>query len=214
MSRWPVPFLAGVADLLLKTETGTRQWLSVPRLRRGWYWTCGILLAVAVLNLFRPAFNDLLRTSSSAMLVFRMSNLFLMTSLQISWILLATRYYEFVLTRKAQIRLDNILVFYVGGTLNFGMMYFLLYSIELQCFAYSDPAIVPGPTAPATQHFWAELQAKRDFILFSAFQSLNAGFYRIQPHCLLASALAYVQSACTLALIGLLISSYVNQKTK
>ena len=55
------------------------------------------------------------------------------------------------------------------------------------------------------------LLAKLDFLVFSALQTLNSTYGRIRPESALVSILGWLQSLYTLALVALLVASYVSQ---
>jgi len=132
-----------------------------------------------------------------------------MFSLSLSLIVITVRnahsYYRYVLGQGAHIYLVNVMTFYVQIILWFGLTYFYLWAIAPSVFSYDVATVTPTLTMlPARTKF--------DFILFSAFQSVNGNYYRVHANSIWVSLLAYFQTLFTIALIALFIASYVNQQ--
>jgi hypothetical protein len=85
-------------------------------------------------------------------------------------------------------------------------------NIDPLAFIYSPPFPVLPTLQPHT--FWEQWKMKGDFLLYSAFQTVNSSFYKLQAQSLCVSILTYFQALSTLGLVGLFIASYVEQKVK
>jgi hypothetical protein len=206
-------FLAKIANLFLQSEEGTKDWVSVRQLRLSWYLTCGVSVAYAVLWVARMPFEGVLMSCAAATLVYRLGGLVLEIALEASVMLLAAQYFRFALSRKVAIRLGNIVVLYAFSTLLFGAIYASIYLIDTNCFVFSQPPFVVKATV-GTGELWAKLVMQMQFFIFSGLQSIGGSFYRIQGHSIFVSALGYIQSVFSIALLSLLIAYYVNRESK
>jgi len=63
--------LVKVADLLLKSEDSTKDWVCVKTLRRTWYVFCAGMLMLVLENVFMSLNHYLLTTSAQATLILR-----------------------------------------------------------------------------------------------------------------------------------------------
>jgi hypothetical protein len=205
-------FLIAIADLLLKSDEGTKDWLKVRSLRRSWYVLCAISLVLFTLQVVAKPLAPILSSSANSTLALRVIQLILFICLQVSVFNLALRYYNFALTKKATIKLGNVLKLYSISTLIFGFIYQSVYIIDHGSFIYHDPAFRIAQTL-GTQTFFETWKMKIDFLLFSGFQTVNSSFYKIQAHSPWVSVITYLQGLSTLGLVALFIASYVNQRT-
>ncbi len=206
-------FVARLAELLLESDEGTKDWITVQTLRRTWYGLCGVILAALILRFLQAPFGTILSTSEGATLAYRITNLILLLLLQGFIFLLAFRYYVYILSHKASIRLVNVVNFYVLSCIIFASIYRATYTICITTFAYNNPPTRINPVMNMPD-YWGNLRMLGDFLLFSCFQTVNSTYYKIHANSVYVSILTYFQSLFTFALVTLLIASYVNQKTK
>jgi len=135
--------------------------------------------------------------------------MFLLSVGNIVLIMLAVySYYQYVLSRGGRIFLSNVIVFYSCSVVFFGYAYLYFYALSPSSFVFGSPPVTIQPTHIQSLPFSFTMQ----FFLFSAFQSVHGSYYRIHVNSAWASIIAYFQSLFTIALIALLIASYVNQK--
>jgi hypothetical protein len=202
--------LVQIGELILISEDSTKDWIEVPVLRRDWLLCCFSLLAAFVVFSLRLPLQSVLESSPSLTLMYRACCFAIVLWLEMCEILLAFHYYRFSISRKVEIRFDNILTFYFTSIVLFSLLYFLLYSLSQQSFVYFNPPLALSSTTKSID-FWGSERMKLDFLLFSAFNSVNGSFYKIQPHSIWVSVLSYVQSLFTLILASLFVASYVNR---
>jgi hypothetical protein len=207
-------FLLRIADLLLESDEGTKDWVSVASLRRSWYVLCGILFAILVVLALRSPLTPILASSAPTTLAYRVAILSLLILLECAVVFLAIRYYKYIISKKAPIRFDNILLFYFFSIIVFAGIYVEIYYIAPSSFTYQNPPVPYHATIDSIIPFWTALKMYFDFVLFSAFQTVNGAFYRIQGKALFISVLTYFQSLSTLGLVSLFIASYVNRKSR
>lgn len=202
-----------VADLFLESEEGSRDWITVPELLRAWYLLCGLTLFAGAFAVSTSVFRPQLASTESATFVFRLAASTIITLLICGETYLSFLYFRFALNRKVAIRLGTILNFYFSITFLFGILYYFLYTIHPDSFLSDHPAAVVLPTLSTSGDWWPHTRMKGDFFLFSAFQTINGSFYKIQPRSTLVSIATYLQTLYTVSLISLFIAAYVNRKT-
>jgi hypothetical protein len=172
-------FLAELADLLLKSEESTKDWVKIKSLRRTWYALCAFTLGILLLHLLSFALESFLSTSAGATLVFRIAHFTIFISLESCLCYLAVSYYKYALSRKATIKLGNVLKMYCMSTLFFALIYQGLYILDQGSLIYRNPPFAIG-TMLSSHSFIDMWKMRIDFILFSAFQTVNSSFYRVQ----------------------------------
>jgi hypothetical protein len=202
-----------VADLFLENEEGSRDWIKVPELRRAWYLVCGLGIIAGVFAVSTPVFRPLIGSTESATLTFRLAASTLIILLIFGEIYLSFLYFRFALNRRVAIRLGTILNFYFSITFLFGLLHYFLYTIYPDSYLYDHPQAVVLSKLSTGADWWPHLKMKSEFFLFSAFQTINGSFYKIQPRSTLVSVAAYLQTLYTVSLISLFIAAYVNRKT-
>lgn len=199
-----------IADLILLSEKGTADWVDVPSLRRLWYTFFAFLgLLITYVWILNPMLLSLADNSESFTLFSRIAVLclgILLTSLSL---LTSVEYFKYVLSKNVSIKLSNVFVFYIYSVIFFGLIYYQLWLSFPSLFAYIQPPV--SHTALPITNIWGLTQMKWEFMAFSALQTVNGSFYKIQPNGLIPSLIGWVQSVYTLCLIALLIASYVNQ---
>lgn len=208
----PLQFLAEIANLLLKSEEGTKDWLKVKALRHSWYVFFALGLALLALHFLVWPLESFLSSSASATLALRVAQLVLGILMHGSLSVLAFRYYGFALSKNAAIKLGNVLNFYCISIWIFALIYQSVYVIDQRSFVYLDPAFQIGPTL-GTHTFFENWKMKIDFLLFSGFQTVSSSFYKIQAQSTWVSVITYAQGLSTFGLVALFVASYVNQRT-
>jgi hypothetical protein len=205
--------LIRIAELLMESDRGTKDWVSVPQLRHAWYLFCGCTLAFLASNwMGRLWFEPIMVSSAKAALSYRVLQLTLALSMQSCIFFLALRYYQFAISQKASIRFDNIVTFYLLSTLVFAFIYYWTFTIAPSWFIYHDPPYIIGSTFNPNIGIELRIRMEGEFILFSAFTSVNGSFYKVQAHSMFVGLLVYIQCLSTFALLGLFVALYVNQK--
>jgi hypothetical protein len=200
---------------MLESDEGSRDWVSVPALRRAWYLFLGGTIAFILLSIFPLlAFRPVLASTESGSFIYRLAVVTLLVLVTAGNISLAFLYFKFALGRKISIRLATIFQFYFYVTVWFGFLYYSLYILNPSFFLYDYPPVLILPRVSATAPDWfAAMRMKGDFLLFSAFQTVNGSFYKIQPRSTVVSIATYGQTLFTISLVSLFIAAYVNRKT-
>ncbi|MBI2471979.1 MAG: hypothetical protein HYV59_12170 [Planctomycetes bacterium] len=203
--------LIQIADILLVSEEATADWVSDKKLLHAWYFICMLALAGLITRLISPIFLELLRKSSQATFVHRGINLGFGLLLLGALMNMTFCYFNFIITKRIQIKLINIVYFYLISLLFWSYTYKCLYMLSPSSFEYTDPFIIPLQTT--VSDWWSNFRTLLDFLLFSAFHSIGGGFYKIRLHSIVSSFVGWSQSLYSLSLVALLIASYVNQRT-
>jgi hypothetical protein len=205
-------FLRQLAELLLVSDESTKDWLSHGPLLRVWYGFCGVFLGLCLLAFSRLPLQPLLAASAHATLAYRLFVLAGVVLFEALLFLLAFNYYTMAVSQKVAIRLDNVFWFYFLSVVIFGSIYVCVYHICPGCYIYPSPPLIHSSTSSSFD-FWRNLRINCEFVLFSAFESVNGSFYRIQAQSIFVSILIYIESLFTLGLVALFIASYVNHQT-
>lgn len=194
--------------MVLEADECSSGWSNVESLRRCTY----ILWALVVLfflGFFLPRLllEDYFADSVTATRIYRC----FMLVISLGWIILTAAftyfYYRYILSKGGQIYFQNIFYFYMLSVIFFGFSYFYLYLLFPYWFTFDSPVPV-SPTFMMIPRSYIT-----NFILFSAFQSVNGSYFRIRANSALVSLLTYFQAIYTISLIALFVASYVNQKT-
>lgn len=204
--------LLKIADLMLVSDEGTASWVEVPVLRRLFYVICGItILIFAHILLGAGPFRDLMRSSESVTMYFRVIALILFSLLQTFFLLITAKYFSYVLSKNVAIRFSNVFNFYAISWIAFSLIYMYIWLLWPNMFNYLSPPISWSPIL--IESYWGLLKVRLDFMVLSALQSVNGSYYKIQYNGIIPSIVAWIQALYTLCLVALLVASYVNQKT-
>jgi hypothetical protein len=201
-------FFLKVANLFLMADERTADWVQIPILRRAWYcfFFCILLIVFAqILLLSLP-----IETSSTATLIYRCISLIFIAIMSATLVVMTYCYLRHVVSKNYPVKLGIVIRFWIYHLFLWGMMYFRIYHISPSAFHYENPILEYSSTVVKSLSNYVTLF---HFLLYSAFQSLNANFYRIGPRSVFPSILGWIQSLYTLSLVALLIASYVNQKS-
>jgi len=204
-------FAQKIADLVLTSDEGTEDWIRVGPLRISFYWWLGSIVGYFVLTVIGLQL-EIFATSKFAAATLR----FVLIAILIGGIgglfTMCRLYYAHVLRRTVGLSLNNVVFFYVAAVVMFGTCYNQLYRVNASLFSYPNPPVTPNVLWVSSP---LEYQLQRlDFLLFSALQSVNGGYYRISSHSLIISALGYIQAVFTICLLALLVAAYVNRKSE
>lgn len=202
-------FILKIADLFLLSDEETADWVKIKRLRQAWYSFFFLSIFVSIFHNLIIPFGDLMHNSARLTLIYRMTFSVLDCLVILSLISMTISYFRHVISKNHPIYLWNILCFYIFQVIFFGVLYKQIYFLIPDSFRYIDAPIDYSPVLVKSLLLY---KVQCHFLLFSACQSVNGGFYLIQPAAILPSILIWVQSIYTLSLIALLIASYVNQK--
>lgn len=202
--------LAKIINLVLESEEATSDWVNVTSLHRCFYGLVAglFLFVVAILVPQTYYLNSHIGNSMAASQLYRYFMLLLSTGIIIVIMTTVYFYYQYILSRGGHIYLSNIVIFYIFSVVFFGFSYLYLYSLFPNSFIFDSPTVIIQRAKIQQLPFSFTVQ----FIMFSAFQSVHGSYYRIHVNSALASIITYSQSLFTIALIALLIASYVNQK--
>jgi hypothetical protein len=203
--------LVKIINLILESEDATSDWINVSSLRRCFYGLVGGLFVFFVGLVLIPQtyyLNNLLGNSVAANQLYRCFMFLLSIAIIIIIMTTVYFYFRYILSQGQHIHLSNIITFYFVSVVFFGFSYLYFYVLFPNSFIFDSPPIVIQPAKIQPLPFAFTMQ----FFLFSAFQSVNGSYYRIHVNSAWASIITYVQSLFTIALIALLIASYVNQK--
>ena len=204
--------LIKIADILLLSDESTANWITDKKLLQAWYLFCGILAVLFIERLFFHFFVEYGEKSSLLTFLLRAIN-FGLSLISIGILINMTYcYFDFIVKKRIQISLDNVLVFYILSIVFWSFAYGYLYLLSPSYFAYVDPVVVPTQTAVHLS-WWKAMHAQLDFLIFSALHSTGGGFYKLRFNDLVSSIIGWIQSLYSLSLVVLLIASYVNQKT-
>jgi len=197
--------------MVLSADEGSKDWVNVGPLRRSWYWLLGLAIASAITGFIGTQFF-VFESSEIAALVLR---IFLIASLfgaiaanfTMCWL-----YYKYVLKHTVELALSNILFFYLVATMTFGACYNQLYRVNPSLFSYNQPSRMTTVlwTVPPLSYQIQRLH----FLLFSALQSVNGGYYKIASHSVIVSFMGYAQGVFTIGLLALLVAAYVNRASQ
>jgi hypothetical protein len=197
-----------IENLILESEASSSDWVNVISLRRCSYVLTLLMLLLLIDFIFIPfTFLELFQASANATRIHRWSVFFLCASFVIWTITTALFYFREALSKGLSIYLSIVLLFYGFSVSFFGLTYFYLFLLFPNLFIIDGAILVIPPT------YGKIPTSKFEFLLFSAFQSVNGSYYSIRVNSAWASLITYIQSVFTIALIALLIASYVNQKT-
>jgi len=204
--------LLKIADVVLQSDEESADWIEVDYLRKCWYWLFFISFGTFALNglIGGTPLHGLFANSTQATLWFRVCFLILTLAGTIAILVLALNYYKYILSKGAPIRFINVIGIYVGNVIFFGMTYFYIYSLKPSLFEYLSPPTQLAPTL--SENTLEQIAVKYQFVIFSAFQSVNASFFKIKVTSSLVSVLSIIQFLFTLVLITLVVSSFVNQR--
>jgi hypothetical protein len=196
-----------IIDLILILEKDSSDWPKIAILRRSAYIFSITAILTCLIRIFAPSvpIGDL----SELTFGLRWINLLCLIVLSASFLVMAYSYFRHILNKNYPVSLQLILSFYVFSVIIWGIIYSDIYFLYPNFYQYHNPPLEYSPVAIRS----LEVAIVRlHFILFSAFQSLNANFYRIHTNSIFPSIFSWVQSLFTLSLVALVISSYVNQK--
>jgi len=158
---------------------------------------------------FCNLFYDNLINSTLLTRIYRVSMVTTSLSVALTGIILSFFYYRHILIKRLRVSLEYIIYFYALSVIMFGIFYLCLYLLEPKFFNIVHPIYVVSQTWQRPPYY-----LKCEFVLFSAFTSVNGSYYRIHANSAIVSLMTYIQSIYTIALLSLFIASYVNQKTK
>ncbi len=195
----------------MAADEGSKDWLAVGSLRRAWYCLLGSIFGYFVVTVAAYQVR-LFATSEFAAAILRLVLVAVLLAGIAALFITCRLYYAYALQKTVRLTFNNIFFFYVSAVLLFATCYIQLYRVDPSLFSYANP---PTPSdvrwvAPPVAY---QLQ-RLDFILFSAIQSVNGGYYRISSHSLIISFLGYVQAVFTICLLALLVAAYVSRKSK
>lgn len=202
-----------IADVWLEDDKHLLSWRSDPNLLKMWYllFTTIILsFSVLVIVMITPI-ATYMRSSKEATLVFRFMLLAFSLCIIAITVGFSSRYYVYTIVKAHAVDIVNIGFFYILACCGFFMAYFYIYLLWPGSFIVKQPTIIVSPLAQEINLESAKLRL--DFFLFSALQSVNGSYFRVQINSTLISVLAYIQSLYTMSLVVLFISAFVNQKT-
>jgi hypothetical protein len=199
-----------IADLFLSADESSKDWINVDPLRRSWYWFSGLVLVAFITSLIGTQFAVFASSELAALILRIVLGVFLFGAIAANFAM-CWQYYRYVLRRTVKLSLNNILYFYFASTVTFGACYSQLYRIEPSLFVYNPPPTfrtvlwIAPPLDYQIQRF--------HFVLYSALQSVNGGYYRITSHSVIVSFMGYAQAVFTICLLALLVAAYVNRKS-
>ena len=200
-----------IADHMLETTDMTKDWSKQTGLRRCWYWLCGLFFGqIGISFVFRTMLKSFAAHSTALTFVYRLIIAAVFLFIAVLTITFAFEYAKFVTTRRNRLHFLAVLFFYALSILSFGKLYYFIYFMWPNTFVYPGAPLVPSPLLDDLG--FAHWHMTTEFILFSAFQSVNGSYPNIRPESMGVSVLLYVQSLFTLMLIAVLIAGYVNQR--
>jgi hypothetical protein len=204
-------FARQIADLALSADEDSKDWIKVVPLRRSWYWLLGLVTASAIIGFIGTQFA-VFASSELAALILRsllIATLFgaIAANFAMCWL-----FYKYVLKRTVDLALSNVFFFYLVATMSFAACYNQLYRFNPSLFSYNQPSTMTTVlwTVPPLRYQIQRLH----FVLFSALQSVNGGYYQIASHSVIVSLMGYVQGIFTICLLALLVAAYVNRTSQ
>ena len=206
-------FLAQFADLLVKSDEASRNWTSWGPLRLAWRRFVALLILVALTSVLVAStpLSIVLGNLSNGVYSYRVATAVAMALLIFQLGLLTVRYFQFTLLGKREVKLLNVLFFYIAQVFAFGILSFFIFLAEPTYFRVDPQAVtwwdsIGDKTAAA----W---KTKIYFVLYALFKSAGGSFDYIESRSLLTAFVNLVQSIYTFALVALLVAGYVNQRT-
>ena len=204
-----------IADLFLRTDKFSEDWVSVPYLRRTWYWIVGLLLCNLVFQLGIVQTLTFVHLVSPEMTyVIRLINICVTATVIILWMLFSLQYFKYILSCDVPIRFRTVIGNYAMSVFMFSLLYLSLYVLWPGSYRWDDPPFTFPETIVNLSSNTGVLAVRGQFLLFSLCGSLNIGHYKIGVQSPVVTIVKAVQFVFTLSLLTLVISSYVSQRTK
>jgi hypothetical protein len=133
--------LIQIADLILVSDQDTADWFEVPKLRRIWYFFCGLIVVFALYSFGYTPLARYATLSQLVVFIYRVIGLSIYVLLASSILMLTVEYFKYVLSKNARIRLLNIFAFYGWSVLLFDLIYSELWLLWPALFDYVSPPV-------------------------------------------------------------------------
>ena len=200
-----------IAELFLENEESSIDWKKDKKLMYSWQFFFISIIVFTIFAFLGYILNPQLITSPELTASYRIVRIFLLILMIFAHIILTLHYYRFIIKSPSKIYFVKIIQFYLISILLFGFAYAALHAYDSTNFV--STINLPEHSETYVNYGLRGYLITFKFHLYSALQSVTGNFSGIKSNSIVVSIFNYLQNIYTLALLTLLISTFVNRNS-